>query len=282
MPEGDTIHKLAAAIRPRLQGKTVCSAWVRTEPRGTFKRGAPSIQGAPDLELDDVRLVDHSVDKVFALGKHLFFEFSHGVLVRSHLGMYGDWHRYHPEEPWKKPQWQASLALWTEQDVLVCFNAKEVEVLKPATVRHANFRNRLGPDLLAPAVDIARAVQRARELLHADAPLADVLLDQRIACGIGNVYKSEVLFLEHQHPLRMLGQTGDAALGGLYVRARQLLRDNLGGGPRTTRAASNGRGGLWVYGRRGRTCFHCAAEIQGERLGHDLRATYWCPACQVE
>ena len=281
MPEGDTIHKLAAAIRPRLEGRTICQAWVRTEPRGTFKRGPASTAPAADPFLDHGGLVGHRVERVYAEGKHLFLEFEQGVLVRSHLGMYGDWHRYHPGEPWKKPEWQASLALWTERDVMVCFNAKEVELLKAATIRHANFRNRLGPDLLAPQADLGLAPHRARELLDADAKLVDVLLDQRIASGIGNVYKSEVLFMERQHPLRVLGDTSDGELQSLYARARDLLSRNLGGGPRVTRFVPDGRGSLWVYSRRGRPCFRCGAKIQAGRLGRDMRSTYWCPACQI-
>jgi len=169
MPEGDTIHKLAAAIRPRLEGETIRRAWVRTEPRGTFKR--PGTSAAP-AAFDDPSLIGHCVDRLYARGKHMFFELNNGVLLRSHLGMYGDWHRYRPGESWRKPEWQVSLALWTDRDVLVCFNAKEVEFLKPATIRYANFCNRLGPDLLSPNADLELAVRRARELLDAGAPLA--------------------------------------------------------------------------------------------------------------
>ena len=279
MPEGDTIHKLAAAIRPRLEGRTICQAWVRVEPRGTFKRGPASTAAGPSIDHGD--LAGHRVEKVYAEGKHLFFEFEQGVLVRSHLGMYGDWHRYQPDEPWRKPEWQTSLALWTEQDVLVCFNAKEVELLKAATIRHANFRNRLGPDLLAPLADLGLAPHRARELLDADAPLVDVLLDQRIASGIGNVYKSEVLFMERKHPQRTLGDTPNGELQSLYARARDLLSHNLGGGPRVTRFVPDGRGSLWVYARRGQPCFRCGARIRASRLGRDMRSTYWCPICQI-
>lgn len=282
MPEGDTIHKLAGAIRPRLVGQAIRRAWVRAEPRGTFKRLGMSAALAANAAPDDAGLVGHCIDEVYAQGKHLFFQLSHGVLIRSHLGMYGDWHRYHPDERWKKPEWQVSLALWTDQDVFVCFNAKEVDLLKPTTIRHANFRNRLGPDLLGPDVDLELAIRRARELLDVEAPLVDVLLDQRVACGIGNVYKSEVLFIERQHPLRTLGDTTDGTLQSLYACARDLLRRNLGGGRRVTRFVSDGRGALWVYGRRGQACFRCGIEIQATRLGHDLRATSWCPACQVE
>ena len=280
MPEGDTIHKLAAAIRPRLEGTTIRRARLRLHSSGTFRHRRASTALAAEAAFEESELVGHCVDSVYARGKHMFFGFDHGVLVRSHLGMYGDWHRYRPDEPWKKPDWQVSLALWTDHDVFVCFNAKEVELLANATIRHANFCNRLGPDLLSRQVDLGLAIRRAHELHDCGAPLADVLLDQRVASGIGNVYKSEVLFLEGQHPLRTLDETPETTLQRLFRCAGALLQRNLGGGPRVTRFVADGRGALWVYGRPGRACFQCGARIQAGRLGRDLRATYWCPACQ--
>ncbi len=282
MPEGDTIHKLAAAIRPRLAGESIRRAWVRTQPRGTFRHRATSVALAADAALEGSGLVGRCVESVYARGKYLFFGFEHGVLVRSHLGMYGDWHRYRPGEIWKKPEWQASVALWTDHDVFVCFNAKEVELVEAATIGHANFRSRLGPDLLAPEPDLELAIRRAREFHDADTPLVDLLLDQRVASGIGNVYKSEVLFIEGEHPLQTLDRIPDTTLRRLYSCARALLQRNLGGGPRVTRFVSDGRGALWVYGRRGRACFRCGAKIRADRCGRDLRSTYWCPACQEE
>jgi endonuclease-8 len=109
----------------------------------------------------------------------------------------------------------------------------------------------------------------------------DVLLDQGVASGIGNVYKSELLFLEGLRPLAPLGEVPDRALAGLYREARRLLAANLGGGPRRTRFARGPGERLWVYGRRGRPCYRCTATVEGARLGRHLRITYWCPRCQA-
>lgn len=278
MPEGDTIHTLAAAIRAQLAGQTLLKVRMRPEPRGHFKRGGSV--ATPGVASAEGELEGRVVRDVYALGKHLFMALDDGLLLRSHLGMFGTWHRYGPAEPWQKPAWRASLALWTDRDVFVCFNAKELEVLKAGSIDHDNLVKRLGPDLLAPDFDLSAVIRRARELCAADAPLVDVLLDQRIACGIGNVYKSEVLFIEAQHPLGRLRSMGDEALGRLYATARSLLQRNLGGGPRVTRWVNDGRGGLWVYGRRAAPCLRCPGEVQYARLGADMRPTYWCPDCQ--
>lgn len=268
MPEGDTIYKIAAALRPALEGAVLRRLRVGRGPH--LSAGC-----ARGEDFEGRRVV-----RVYSEGKHLFIELEGGLLVRSHLGLHGSWHRYRPGEAWRRPERRASLALWTEQDVFVCFNAREVECLNPAGFRRADLSARLGPDLLSPHPDLDAVVRRARELLDPEARLADALLDQRIAAGIGNVYKSEVLFLRGRHPDALLQTASDPVLRGLFEAARDLLLRNLGGGPRTTRFAADGRGKLWVYGRAGRPCYRCGTRIRFARSGRGMRSTYWCPACQ--
>ena len=266
MPEGDTVHKVAAALDPLLEGQVLRRVLVGRGPKvglGNFG----------DLE-------GRRVEAVFPKGKHLFLRLEGGILLRTHLGLHGSWHRYRPDEAWRKSESQASLALWTDRDVLVCFHAREVECLRAEGFQSADATSRLGPDLLAPEIDLEEVLRRARELLEPATPLVDVLLDQRVASGIGNVYKSEVLFLEGADPAGGLGDTPDDTLRRLFRTARDLLLRNLGGGPRTTRFEADRRGRLWVYSRRGRPCLRCTTAVQFARFGRGLRATYWCPRCQ--
>ena len=260
MPEGDTVHKLAAELRRRLLGAILEDVRLRRLQGG-------SLRGA--------RVTD-----VSARGKHLFLDTDVGLSLRSHLGMYGSWHSYRPGEPWSKPQRQADILLVTDRGLFVCFNAREAEILSSGGFRHRDARHRLGPDLIAGHPKLEGIAARARALLEPDALLVDVLLDQRVACGIGNVYKSEVLFLEARSPYARLGETSDKVLTGLYRRAAGLLRRNLGGGPRVTRPVADGRSTLWVYRRRGLPCLRCGAKVEGADLGRIPRSTYWCPGCQ--
>ncbi|MEO0973834.1 MAG: DNA-formamidopyrimidine glycosylase family protein, partial [Pseudomonadota bacterium] len=215
MPEGDTIHKVAAAMRPRLEGAMLEHLWAR--------------------DLDLRRLAGARVLDVDALGKHLVIAVEGDRTLRSHLGMHGSWHRYPAGKPWKRPRRQASLVVATVADEFVCFNAKEVECLRTTGIRNANFVARLGPDLIADAPDPSVLVARTRELGDPEMSLADVMLDQRLASGVGNVYKSEVLFLERCNPWTPLGIVDDALLHDLWVHAATLLRANLHGGRRVTR-----------------------------------------------
>jgi len=268
MPEGDTVHKVAARLRETLVGRVVQEVRVRPGPRAAAR---PVWEGA---------VAGRRVEEVSARGKHLIVAFEGGRTLRSHLGLHGTWHRYDPGEPWSKPAWQASLVIRTERDVFVCFHAREVEWVSSGYRAEKNLTRRVGPDLLAPGADPGEAVRRARTLLDPDTPLVDVLLDQRVAAGIGNVYKSEVLFLCGGPPDAPLDRISDPELRRLFETARDLMARNLGGGPRTTRFAEDNRGRLWVYGRSGRPCLRCGASIRFARLGRHLRSTYWCPRCQ--
>jgi endonuclease-8 len=194
--------------------------------------------------------------------------------------MYGSWHRYRPGQPWRKPARQASIVIVGADADYVCFNAKQVQWLKQLGFARADQANRLGPDLIREPFDADRILARAKALLSSSTLIVDLLLDQRLAAGIGNVYKSEILFVEGRSPMLRLQDLSNDALASLYWRAAELLRDNLGGGPRTTRKAFDEKGPLWVYGRFARPCLRCATPIRRASLGVNPRSTYWCPACQ--
>jgi endonuclease-8 len=196
--------------------------------------------------------------------------------------MYGSWHRYGLSEPWRKPQRQASVIIEIARELYICFNAKECELMRAGGVRERLIGTRLSLDLLAPGLDLTAIPRRARDFLESETFIADVLLDQRIACGIGNVYKSEVLFLHCVHPLATLGALPDDRLLGIYRTAAELLRRNLQAGPRVTRFENDAAGELWVYRRAGLPCFECGTPIRYARQGRDWRSTYWCSRCQPE
>ena len=260
MPEGDTVYRLAKALAPDLCGYTLDGVAVRGR--------------------DLAGLAGRAVVAVESRGKHLFVALDDGTCLRSHLGLFGSWHRYRPGEPWLKPARQASLVLRTPERVFVCFNAREVELLRTDGFRARDRHHRLGPDLIREDPSPESLRSRAQGLLSGEGLVVDLLLDQRVASGIGNVYKSEVLFLTRRSPLLRMADLATDDWSDLYGTAARLLRANLGGGSRITRDIQDGRGRLWVYGRAGLGCFECGRAIVRERLGRNPRSTYWCPACQ--
>src|SRR5439155_296081 len=133
----------------------------------------------------------------------------------------------------------------------VCFNAPTVELMEERAVElHPALRS-LGPDLLTAEFDPVEAFRRLRE--RPDLEIAEALLDQHAMAGIGNVFKSEVLFAEGVYPWTHVSALDDAILQRLVATAERLLKMNVapGVGPHrvTTQGDPSARGSLWVYGR---------------------------------
>jgi endonuclease VIII len=246
MPEGDTIWRTAAALRQRLVGRTV---------RRSSHTG----------------LEDRLVEAVEPVGKHLLVRFEGGWVLRTHLGMTGTWHLYRPGERWRKPSFRARVLLECEDVVAVCFSAPTVELTRDARASLAH----LGPDILAPGLDPEVIVRRAR--MAGSSPLGEMLLDQRVCCGIGNVYKCEALWARRLDPWLPAADVPDEELRALFAYAREAMLANLQGGI-ARRFPGHGRPA--VHGRRGRPCPRCGTPVTARQQGEQARWTYFCPRCQ--
>jgi len=259
MPEGDTIYRTAGRLRSALGGKPIDAAESRL-PR-----------------LDAGALGGRRVTSVEARGKHLLIHLDDGGAIHSHLGMTGAWHVYRAGEPWRKPRHRAQLVLQCGDCTAVCFTPKTLERLSPDRLRRHDALRQLGPDLLGRSFDAAEVVRRFR--LHNATPIGEAVLNQSIASGVGNVYKSEVLFLTRTDPFVPVGDLTDDQIADVVDRARRLMARNLDGFARRTRFGRDG-GRLWVYGRSGKPCYVCGTPIRIRRQGDQGRTTYWCPECQ--
>jgi endonuclease-8 len=267
MPEGDTLARTAAGLRPHLVDRRVSAARARTP--------------GPRVE----RIVGATIVTVEASGKNLLIRFDNGLVIRTHLRMNGSWHRYPPGARWRRPADRARLVLEVPGSVAVCFDAPVVELFEQRAEALHPALSRLGPDLLAPGFDVEHALGRLRDPARASMPVAEALLDQRAVAGIGNVYKSEVCFIERVDPFAPVASLDDRTLGRLVATARQLLRLNARPGGRAERVTTGGSrhadGPLWVYGRAGRPCRRCGTPIASRRHGDLPRLTFWCPVCQA-
>src|SRR5262249_5080214 len=130
----------------------------------------------------------------------------------------------------------------------------------------------LGPDLAEPDVDLDAVVLRL-DGVPVDTEVANVLLDQHVASGIGNVIKSESCWVERVNPFAPLDALDEDTRRRLYARAPSLLRASITGARR-----ARVDGALAVYRRAGRPCPRCRTAIH--RAPQDGRTTYWCPKCQ--
>ncbi|MBX3228060.1 MAG: Fpg/Nei family DNA glycosylase [Labilithrix sp.] len=262
MPEGDSIWNLAAKLQP-LVGREVVAFTARKLPAADTKS-----------------LVGRTVTKVEARGKNLLIRFDDERVLHVHLRMEGRLFAERPRSAFYRPRTTEPDLRLAVRGVRAIVGTKlpVLRVLRPKQAARADDLASLGPDLCDPSWDAAEALRRFRAL--GDRAIADALLVQRAAAGIGNVYKSEVCFLERVAPAAMLSAVSDDVLLALLRRASALLRQNLRPGPRTTRAALRGPR-LWVYNRAHRPCFECGTPIQRFMQGPSPgRSTYWCPRCQ--
>lgn len=248
MPEGDVLFRTAATLHRWLAGREV------TEATGVA-----------------VPVVGDTVAQVAANGKHLLIRFASGHVLHSHLRMTGSWHVYSAGERWQRPASQAKVSLTCGTHVAVCFNAPVVELLAPGAEANHPSLSGLGPDILDRPPDLEEIRRRARRR-PPDTALGELLLDQRVVAGIGNVWRCEALFLEGRSPWAAVSSVSDDELDALVATAARIMGDSLG--------PDTGRPPRWVYRRTGRPCRRCGTPISSRGQGEQSRTAYWCPACQ--
>ena len=241
MPEGDTIWRAAEMLRRALAGQEIKSSSI-------------------------ARLVGTRVLAVEPIGKHLVIRFDNGYSLHSHMRMRGVWDVYRPGERWRRPAWRMKAMLETAGAVAVCFDAPVVELTRNVAERVGH----LGPDILGSDWDPGEVVKRARRLN--ERPVGEVLLDQRVTAGIGNIYRCEALWQQKVNPWKETAGLGDEDLNGLFQAARAAMQLNL---------TSRSRRRSSVYGRSGRPCPRCGGPIRSRPMGENPRTVYWCPACQA-
>lgn len=268
MPEGDTIFRAARTLHEALAGRTVTM----------FETAL-----APLARVDDQQpIAGRTIDRVVAAGKHLIIDFSGGLHLRTHMRMNGSWHIYRRSERWRRPRRDMRVVIGTDAFVAVGFNIPVAEFLDDRALARQEDLRRIGPDFLDERFDADEAFRRVRARRGSE--IANVLLNQRVVAGIGNVFKSEVLFLAGINPFTDVAAIDDAALRRLLAISRKIVRHNVehGRSDRITINSMDRSKKLWVYGRGGEPCRRCATPIEYRKQGVDARGTYWCPRCQIE
>ena len=236
----------------------------------------------------DAPIAGRTITEVTSVGKHLLVHFSGDLVLRTHMRMNGSWHLYRPGERWRRPAHAMRVRIDTAAWTAVGFEVPVAEFVAAGALERDPSLSRLGPDLLAAGLDLDAVVAHARR--RHGVTVADVLLDQGVGAGLGNVYKSELLFLCGVHPGTPAERVPESTWRRLYDRGAALLRANVvepqpgapvtwRGGRRTTRR-DQAAAALYVYGRQGQACRRCGTRILGEKTGPDARLTCWCPRCQ--
>jgi len=283
MPEGHTLRKLADDLAAAFAGRTVRV----TSPQGRFAADAEQVDGA--------RLVGAE-----SAGKHLFVELEGERFIHVHLGLIGRFDvqaldaggREVPE-----PVGAVRLRLVSV--------AGPGEASDPRPPAYADLRGAILCDLIGPARREQVLARLGPDPLRADADpdlawrrisrspraIGDLLMDQKVLAGVGNVYRAEVLFRHRIHPLR----PGDTLRVGQWRAMWADLVELMAEGVRTGRIdtvrpehtpEAMGRaprrddhgGEVYVYRRTSMPCLVCTSTVRtGELAGRNI---FWCPRCQ--
>jgi endonuclease VIII len=249
VPEGDTIFRTAATLRGWLVDREITAA----------RTTAP-------VPIDI--LVGDTVTAVEARAKHLLMRFASGRVLHTHMRMTGSWHVYPAGARWQRPAGRARVVLEAGDRVAVCFDAPVVELLARGGESVHPAMTALGPDVLVEPLDLDEVVARARRR-PPETEIGELLLDQRVVGGIGNVFRSEALFVTGVNPRR---RAADVDVAAVVTAAAELMRAGVEGG--AARRPSS------VYRRAGRPCRRCGVRIEAARVGAQARTAYWCPRCQ--
>lgn len=265
MPEGHTLHRAARLQRRRFAGHRL-----RVDsPQGRFSDGAALLDG---------RLLE-GVD---AIGKHLFHRWEGGLTVHIHLGLFGRFRTFTGDAP--EPTQGTRLRWWGETGTLHLSGPTACDVID--TDAEERLLLRIGPDPLAvrPGDEERLLTSFARRRI----PVAQLLLDQAVVSGIGNVYRSEFCFLVGVDPFMPANEVSSEMVADLWCLAIEHMRvgERIGrivtvdppevGARRLSEVGSRER--LYVYKRDGRECRRCGSAIHKAPLAG--RTVWWCPTCQ--
>jgi endonuclease-8 len=260
VPEGDTVWNTAQALHQVLAGQRLTASDFRV-PR-----------------LASADLTGWTVRESVSRGKHLLLRLSgpdgtHPLTLHSHLRMDGSWRTYGPDVRWTGgPAHLIRVVLRTADAVAVGYHLHDLALVR--TDQEGTLVGHLGPDLLGPDWDATEAARRLAG--RPDTAIAEALLDQASLAGVGNMYKSEVLFLSGIWPWTPVREIPD--LLGLVTLAHRLLAANQGRWTQSTTGSLHRGQTTYVYGRRAQPCRRCGSLVQ--KRDQADRVTYWCPTCQ--
>jgi endonuclease-8 len=273
MPEGHTIHRIARDHTKLLAGRTIRVS----SPQGRFAADAERVDGA-------------TLERIEPYGKHLFYTWSTGEIGHVHLGLFGKY-RVQRTDRSPEPIGQVRMRLQTEPDgsddrhtgyVTVDLSGPTACSIDPPSVRR-EILARLGPDPIrrgsAPEAMIDKVLRSSRGI-------GDLLMDQSVIAGVGNVYRAEALFVTGIHPLRRGRDCDPAELHALWSTAQGMLRQGVKDGRIVTVSRDDlgvapnvripRRDATYAYKRD--RCLLCGDEIRVIDIAH--RRCYYCPTHQ--
>lgn len=261
MPEGDTVWRTATRLHQALAGKVIVASDLRW----------------PDIATAD--LTDRTTLEVVSRGKHVLHRIEGGLTLHSHLRMEGQWRV--EATPTLASRWRRNpnlRALVSAPDWTALGMRLGMLDLVP-TDREGDLVGHLGPDVLGPDWDPDAAVDN---LLRADLPVGEALLDQRNLAGVGTMWCAETLFLERVPPWTPTTELGRERLQRIVARAHRLIDNGKNNAVQTSTGSYRLDEAHYVHARSGRPCRRCGTTVRVAPIGQEprTRTMFYCPRCQ--
>jgi endonuclease VIII len=257
MPEGHTIHRAARDQRPMLASKVLSVA----SPQGRFFEGAARLDGATCIAVE-------------AYGKHLIYQFENEIALHIHLGLFG---RFHTAKlPAAEPRGEVRVRMMSDSHVVDINGPNTCEVLDPAEL--AALTKRIGPDVLRKDANPDLAFAR---IAKSKISIGQLLMDQAVIGGIGNIYRTEILWRQGVHPLTAGNQISREVFDQLWADSVQLLEIGVKNNAIIT--VDGLKKSRSKYGERVNifnkpTCPKCAGDIHKFEIAK--RRAFLCETCQ--
>lgn len=267
MPDSDRFHHAAAALRPALVGRPLI--------------------GFVDLGLDGPSpRLGRVVESVEVQGRRVLLRFDDDVIIDSlfrspYLAAMGRrfvglWYLYREGQVWPYSESDVAVALTVDGWMAACVHPVSVESYRAQDSRRHPALGGQGPDISQIGADLGRVLHALLFYPDPEASMAEVFADQRVFCGVGNVYRSEVLWANRLNPDALVGSMSRRDLMTLVNSAAGLLNSSL---DQKSRRRSEHQ--FAVYGRNGQACPRCHDTITVSYIGPAEHELYWCRGCQT-
>jgi endonuclease-8 len=253
MAEGPVIHAYAKALHRALEGEEI-----------TVEFGIRKLK-AMESGLQGLRATH-----VEAQGKQIRIHLSDKRLILVHLMMWGSWRIYRRGTQWDKPAKNARLVVRTAKHEAVAFSAPVVQLLTLDELNNRSEWGKVGPDPLRGDFSVQEFTHRIKEQKTRE--IGEVLLDQAVVSGIGNILRIEILFYSHIHPQRKVADLSDDDMKEILFWTMKLMSQWLKESGRKNKSWRR------IYRKSGTPCPVCGTTIHFFRQAR--RLTFACPTCQ--
>ena len=270
------------ALMPELpEVETVCLAMKKTLPGKRITSISTSGKRLRE-PIDEIRLNKLINDKFIEVkrrAKYLFLHLESGTTLLIHLGMSGNLLLRKSREK------HDHVIFHLGQERPLVFNDPRrfgmVLVLEKNEIHTCSYLINLGVEPLTPKLNKRYLMKKCH---GTNTPIKNLIMNNKVIVGIGNIYANESLFQAKIHPKTPARHLNPAEITILTRAIKNVLSKAVKkGGTTINDYLGSGAGGrfqqkLSVYGRNGQACGKCSNTIVNTRMAG--RSTFYCPLCQ--